>query len=112
VFAKTVAVEFPAFNCGSSITHAEVRVVVTGGVLPISQKLVILLKFDSVSGSKFAACTSRRIPGDSQATGSLDTVEFEFGIGGGHGEAPHILHAGGLGDFTGMTFMTVTPIHR
>ena len=112
VFAKTVAVEFPAFNCGSSITHGEVRVLVTGAPLT-DQDLGVRLDYpDSISGSKFVTCTSRRIPGDSQATGSLNAVEFEFGIGGGHGEAPHILHAGGLGDFTGMTFMTVTPIHR
>ena len=112
VNAETVAVEFPAFDCDATITEAELRVVVTGGVLPISQKLVILLKFDSVAASKFATCTSRSIPGESQGTGSLDTVEFEFGIGGGHEEAPHILRAAGLGDFTGTTYMTVTPIRR
>lgn len=53
-----------------------------------------------------------RVVGAQQDPATLDPIDFNgMDGGGGSDSGPQVLHAPGAGDFTGMTYVDVTPIH-
>lgn len=53
-----------------------------------------------------------KVSGGAADPATLDQIDFNrMHGGGGTDSGPHVLHAPGAGDFTGTTYVDVTPIH-
>jgi hypothetical protein len=56
--------------------------------------------------------TCGRLSGEANDPATLDPIEFHLRASGGSDSAAQVLHAPGIGDFTGTTYITVRPIPR
>lgn len=56
--------------------------------------------------------TCETLSGEANDPATLDPIEFTIPAGGGADSGSHVLHAPGLGDFTGMTYITLKRIPR
>jgi hypothetical protein len=112
--SENLVIQFPRGECPFSRTISTSAAPVTGYLDLTNSTLDVKIEYSAVTAASEETCQTPVGP----ITGSTDAnpgtpaiISFELDPGGGADSDDHILHIPGLGDFTGMTFITVTPIH-
>jgi hypothetical protein len=80
------------------------------GIFAVRKDDILQVEVDYDPNDASTAVTCLVVSGGNQDDASRDQNNFTIPVEGGSWYGPHVLHAPGIGDFTGFTLVTFTPI--